>query len=181
MMSKLGFALFSIGVAVAVTGGAKAPAEGSAWPDTLLVFGLGVGVAVVGLVLWWMAEREGVHPSDDSNSDSKTGNPITELRQLNVKLNEVQSRFNQLSLDDILAVVEQLQVDHVYGVAEHRQVLSIQLGIAQGAELMIAFAYCERMLNRAWSAAADGHHGEALASLQEACETSAQIVKLLPA
>ena len=57
MISRFGFPLFAVGVAIAVTGGAKAPADGASWPDTILIFGIGVGLAIIGLILWWMSER----------------------------------------------------------------------------------------------------------------------------
>ena len=41
-------------------------------------------------------------------------------------------------------------------------------GHGVGKEILVTAAYAERMLNRVWSAAADGHGPEASASLVEA-------------
>ena len=38
----------------------------------------------------------------------------------------------------------------------------------RGAEILVDFAIVERMLNRAWSAASDESHSEAIASINEA-------------
>ena len=180
MKSNIGFALFAIGVAVAVTGGAKAPAEGANWPDTLLVFGIGVVVAIVGLGLWWAAERDSQVDSDDPVSPQNHIDPVLELRQLHKDLKRLNTEAQTLSLEAIRESVDLINADRIYKIVEARQVLNGQLGMSEGAEVMIAFAYCERMLNRAWSAAADGHQKEALSSMQEACDASEGIVSLLP-
>ena len=179
MKSKIGFALFAIGVAVAVTGGAKAPAEGADWPDTLLVFGVGVVFAIVGLGLWWSAERDSQANSDDPVSMQKNIDPVLELRQLHEDLRVLNAEAHTLSLQIIRESVERINSERIYGLVEARHALNSQLGMSEGAEVMIAFAYCERMLNRAWSAAADGHQKEALSSMQEACDASEGIVNLL--
>ena len=50
------------------------------------------------------------------------------------------------------------------GLAQLRAFQSAQ---AKGAEILLDVAYGERMLNRVWSAASDGHHQEALNSISE--------------
>ena len=42
------------------------------------------------------------------------------------------------------------------------------IGMSHGAEILVATAYGERMLNRVWSAAADGYLEEARSSFREA-------------
>ena len=51
----------------------------------------------------------------------------------------------------------------------------------RGAEILVTAAYAERMLNRVWSASADGHLPEAGASLTEAAEAIQQTAELAAA
>jgi hypothetical protein len=43
-----------------------------------------------------------------------------------------------------------------------------RLGMSKGSEILVVVAYGERMLNRVWSAASDGHLPEARSSYPEA-------------
>ena len=52
--------------------------------------------------------------------------------------------------------------------AEVRQTIIQRFGMEEGADVLVTVAYGERMLNRVWSASADGHPQEARACLPEA-------------
>ena len=82
------------------------------------------------------------------------------------------------SLDDLLSM-ENGQSQRIYGIVGSKQNINNELGMSEAAEILIAFAYCERMLNRVWSAAADGHRTEALSALEDALNTSEQITARL--
>ena len=59
-------------------------------------------------------------------------------------------------------------------LADGRQRFVDRFGLAGGSEVLNATAFGERMLNRVWSAAADGHLEEACSSYREAVEAFAQ-------
>lgn len=70
----------------------------------------------------------------------------------------------------IVQRVGELQVTHLPAFVEAKPRLISRMGLGAYAELMGNFSYGERMLNRAWSTAADGHIGEASTSLANARE-----------
>lgn len=179
MSSRLGFPVFAVGVAIAVTGGAKAPADGASWPDTILIFGIGVGIAIIGLILWWMSERSAQPSADQHGTDHDEVNPIEAFIGLHADLDRLSEQSKNSSLDDLLSAVEGVQSQRIYGIVESKQRINNELGMSEAAEILIAFAYCERMLNRVWSAAADGHRTEALTALEDALNTSEQIAERL--
>jgi hypothetical protein len=72
-------------------------------------------------------------------------------------------------LDAIVRRVGNIQRDDVPAFIADRPALVSRMGLAGYAELMDHFAAMERQLNRAWSAAADGHLPEA-----ESCLAAAQ-------
>jgi hypothetical protein len=180
MKGKIGFALFSIGIAIGVTGGAKAPVEGSTWPDTLVVFALGAGVSIVGLFLWWQHERNSASHLVPQKEVDNHDDPILALHGLSESLSEILARFQQLPLSDFMNQIQAINERWVFPVVAGRHRINNRLGPSEGANIMISFAYCERMINRSWSAAADNHRSESFNSLQDAHAAITQIVRNLP-
>lgn len=82
-------------------------------------------------------------------------------------------------LDAIVKRIGNIQRDDVPAFVADRPALVSRMGLAGYAELMDHFAAMERQLNRAWSAAADGHLGEAMASLKNAQPMLVQTLKKL--
>lgn len=78
------------------------------------------------------------------------------------------ARTEDDKLDAIVHRIGNIQRDDVPAFVADRPALVGRMGLAGYAELMDHFAAMERQLNRAWSAAADGHLEEALASLKNA-------------
>ena len=64
--------------------------------------------------------------------------------------------------------VDSLLNEFVLPFAQVRQVLVDRLGMEKGAETLVIVAFGERLLNRVWTAAADGHLPEARACFPEA-------------
>ena len=50
-MVKMSFALFIIGIVIALVSAAKTPLQGEAWPDTGIFYGIAIGIAFIGLML----------------------------------------------------------------------------------------------------------------------------------
>jgi len=80
----------------------------------------------------------------------------------------IQSMDPREATREIVRRVGDIQGEHVAAFVDAREELIGRLGLGRFAELMDRFASLERALNRAWSAAADGHLGESTAALERA-------------
>jgi len=184
----LSYLLFGGGIMVAISGAAKLPPampEGvkpaflDRFPDTLPEFTVGFLVTVIGLVIWWrdvFAQRKATRDNDRNGS-----NPLTLLAGLIPQLHELSGLIDELDGDDIITRVEHLLEHTVLPFAESRQKLFDRLGMRAGADLLVTAAYGERMLNRTWSAAADGHLVEARNSFREATQAFNEAAAMIPA
>lgn len=102
------------------------------------------------------------------------------LHTLAEELDKAESEEDKLH--SIVRYIGEIQRDDVPTFAADRPALVNRLGLAGYAELMDSFAAMERQLNRAWSAAADGHLPESLSSLRNAQPLLAETLrKLKPA
>lgn len=171
----------------AISGAAKLPAaipEGTTptfldrFPDTLPEFTIAFIATVVGLIIWWkdvFAQRKA-----NQAAESDESNPLTLLAGLAPQLSDLASSIDQLDGEAITARVEQILEHTVLPFAEARQKLFDRLGMRTGADLLVTAAYGERMLNRTWSAAADGHLTEARSSFREATQAFDEAAAMLP-
>jgi hypothetical protein len=75
-----------------------------------------------------------------------------------------------LDADSIMNRVDELLNGYVLPFAEVRSRVIDRFGMEQGAEILVVMAYGERILNRVWTAAADGHLPEARTCYVEAAE-----------
>ena len=94
--------------------------------------------------------------------------PLSLLREIKSPLLSLQETAPNQSTDQLSAAVEALIQSYVLPFSEVRNRIVEQLGMRRGAEILVDFAIVERMLNRAWSAASDESHSEAIASINEA-------------
>lgn len=148
------------------------------FPDTLSGFAVAFLITVAGLVFWWkdvFAQRKTgqVDTGDQSN-------PLTLLAGLTPQLRELADSIDSLDGKAITARVEQILEHTVLPFADARQKLFDRLGMKAGADLLVTAAYGERMLNRTWSAAADGHLVEARTSFREAILAFDEAAAMLP-
>lgn len=170
MRLKAAVICFVAGVMVAITGAAKLPAEPGDYPDTWPVFAGGFILAVVGLVLWWQdvfEKRAANAELMKQQSGASHESPIARLEEINKRLGETESNVDGMDAISITEQVEELVEHHVQLFAEERQQIIDLLGMRAGAEVLVTAAFAERMLNRAWSAAADGHVVEARSALRD--------------
>ncbi|MGZ0173446.1 MAG: hypothetical protein ACKVHE_28310 [Planctomycetales bacterium] len=186
-MRILAYILFGGGIMAAISGAAKLPAaipEGTTptfldhFPDTLPEFTIAFLATVVGLVIWWkdvFAQRKA-----NQDNDSDKSNPLTLLAGLIPQLHELAGSIDELDGDTIIKRVEHILEHTVLPFAEARQKLFDRLGMRAGADLLVTAAYGERMLNRTWSAAADGHLPEARTSFREAAQAFDEAAAMLP-
>jgi hypothetical protein len=173
-----GFIIFAIGIVIAIMGAAKVPAEGSDWPDTLVLFSVGSVIAIIGLSLWRMAVNKANAEEADAD-DNK--DPATLLADLMIPLQKFAEDISELDTENVTKRVDDLLDNYVLPFAEVRHRIINKLGMDKGAEILVVVAYGERMLNRVWSAAADGHLPEANSCLPEAVEAFVEAQKLIEA
>jgi hypothetical protein len=186
-MRILAYILFGGGIMAAISGAAKLPAtlpEGTTptfldrFPDTLPEFTIAFTATVVGLIIWWkdvFAQRKANQAAEGDES-----NPLTILAGLAPQLSDLAGSIDNLEGPAIIARVEQILEHTVLPFAEARQKLFDRLGMRVGADLLITAAYGERMLNRTWSAAADGHLVEARSSFREAAQAFGEAAAMVP-
>jgi len=175
-MKTAGFVIFVFGIIVAISAGAKLPVESvdgtsSRFPDTLGAFAGGAVVCVIGLTLWWkvvLEERKAARTAADGDESAADTNPVTIIQQLQQSLNSILDDLDSLAESDLQLRIDMTIDNHVTPLAESRHRIIDRFGMSHGAEILVATAYGERMLNRVWSAAADGYLEEARSSFREA-------------
>lgn len=167
MRPATGSVLFTLGIIIAISGAAKPPAPGETFPDTFPVFIAGFLAAVAGVEIWW-GHRTILRLLAGDADDDAPDNPLVALGQLVPALRDFHADIDTLDAADIEERVEKISTDYIAPFVEGRQLLIDRLGLKEGSNLLVTAATGERMLNRTWSAAADGHLEEARNSCQEA-------------
>ena len=170
--------VFGLGVIVAIASAAKLPMDGGSWPDTLPVFGFAAVLCALAIFFW----RKEISAARKDELESQTGaenSPEVLMSGLMAPLTDFVSQIGDMDADAICARVDSLLETYVLPFAEGRQKVLDSLGMEKGAEVLVVVAYGERMLNRTWSAAGDGHLPEACASLPESVEAFKEAHSLL--
>ena len=187
-MKSAGFLIFVLGVMIGITAAAKlSPAklesnesaadELSRWPDTIPMFGLGIVVSVIGLGLWWSAVhgvRNEARAAGEKNGSGSVPGPAQLVAQMQQPLKDLGTDIERLDGPELCQRIEALNDGYVAPLADARQRFVDRFGLSGGSEVLNETAFGERMLNRVWSAAADGHLAEARSSFQEAVAAFAQ-------
>lgn len=138
------------------------------FPDTLPVFCFGAGVALCGLVLWRVGARTRAKLTETVDGATDPADPLVILHGLQQPLGKLESDLEDLQSESLLQALDDLNERFVMPLVESRGRVTDLLGMSAGAEILVTAAVGERMLNRAWSAAADAHLPEARASIREA-------------
>ena len=102
-----------------------------------------------------------------------------EIERVASEVHELPDERTQLAL--IVERLGEVQKTLVPAFAAARPAIIAKMGMGGYAQVMDAFAASERRINRAWSAAADGHEEEALDSLRSADEVLPSLVDRLSA
>ncbi len=175
----IGIVLFFIGVMITISAGAKMPVEGATYPNTMPGFFIGAILGIVGLVCWHVKQRAIIKLSMKDLDHSGKGSPIQLLKSLNPKLAELSQKLASLDNESICKEVDVLLDDIILPMADERQQIIDLLGMSKGAEVLVTIAFGERMLNRVWSAASDGHSGEANSVFPDAVSAFSEAQGLL--
>ena len=143
-------------------------------------FLLSLAVLVGGAFLTRRAAKLAAAVADHDQPEGATGSPEALLDAVHDAVQELAAAVEKAAGHDeqkslILDHIGQLQKGDLARFYESRDRLIAQKGLGYYAELMDRFALAERHLNRAWSAAADDHTEEALASLKIATEEFAAV------
>ncbi len=195
-LRNLGITLFILGAMCAIASAAKMPAVGQLVPDTWPIFAGGVGISAAGLVLWHKhrrrpaadgpAERTGAVQATGPGKSAAEAGPTnapdsagTLLQQLLQPLDELESALEQLGAPELIGRLDDLNDRFLLPFVQRRSELLEELGMGTGSEVLATAAYGERMLNRAWSAAADGYLGEARQNVRDALTAFRQAVQQL--
>ena len=157
-LQTTGCAAFFTGLIVSICAAAKLPADGATYPSTWGVFLAFTALSVTGLALWrWKPHQ----PQDTVSGTASSLRPQIDIQAtLSGLIQQADSILQQQPFASLETIDTLLQA-HVLPLGEARQQILDQLGLKDGAELLVTMAYGERMYNRTWSALADGHLDEA--------------------
>jgi hypothetical protein len=180
MRPAAGSVLFTLGIIIAISGAAKPPAPGATFPDTVPVFIAGILAAIAGVEIWW--GHRSIMRLLTGNADKESpDNPFVILSRLIPALKETGGRIELMNAAEITAGIDEITTRFVTPLVDGRQTLVDQLGLRAGADLLVTAATGERLLNRSWSAAADGHLVEARSSFREAAQAFDEAAAMVPA
>lgn len=132
------------------------------WPATTTMWVLFAFVAGVGVVFWRHGVKQQAKAGLEDVADDE--NPFALLERLLPAARELGEQIGALEVSEVPGRVEALLETYVIPFAFVRQKVIDRLGMRAGSEILVMVAYGERMLNRVFSAAADGHLPEAVAS-----------------
>ena len=167
--------IFGLGIILAISGGAQMPAEGQQWPDTVPLFLVGVVVSIAGLIGWRRVRSQHAASPDSSVPGM---DPFVLLETLLPPARALCDDLETSSAERLCGRVDALLEEYVHPLAEVRQGIVDQLGMEKGAEVLVVQAYGERMLNRVWSAASDGHLPEARSVYPDALQAFEEAARL---
>ncbi len=153
----IGFCTGTVGAA-----GMSAPPEGAApWLLGLGVVGIFVG-GIWGRLLGRKAVGEG---GDHVENREKLCRQLEAIRDIVVDLDEKKA---ELTRDELTQRIDQMMKNEYFDLTSRHEELMKLLGFAEYARIWEKVATAERLLNRVWSIATDGHLEEALEELPTA-------------
>lgn len=132
------------------------------FPSTSLYFWIAMAAAAVGCILWRVGKTKEARANAAAmaQSDSMDGNPFALLRTMIAPTRALAAEIDELTESQIMLRVDELLSTYVLPFGDVRTKVTETLGMSTGAEILVVVAYGERMLNRAWTAASDGHAHE---------------------
>ena len=159
-MKNISILLYFLGLIISIVSAAK-------YTDTMTTsqimlsptFILGMLMALGGLV-WWRSQIKADH-NDDSTEDSG-GSPAQLILSIKEELEILIKEMPNYGREDWLKHLTKIQDNFIIRFNDKRGQLLSTMSAEQGSDLMIKFSYGERMLNRAYSCSADGHHDEGI-------------------
>jgi len=126
---------------------------------------IALAVGFVGVVL---VRRSKKH---DDSDEAKTEAEYSLVRRSLDSVSALVERLNDngyRTLGEVLHCIDHECAEPLSDFAESRQALVKRFGLKVYADVMTEFASAERLINRSWSAAADGYVDEVASSLRQA-------------
>jgi len=130
-----------------------------------------------GLLIKTAQKQELAAPSEDGSTKASPAETAASMRSA---IMDLRTRISSLETDrermaQIVSVLGEVQGELIPAFAETRPQLIGTYGMGGFARIMDSFASMERKMNRAWSAAADGHYEESRDALDEAAVFADQL------
>jgi len=144
------------------------------------LYGLCLAAMLVGMVCLRLAARAELGQAGDKHSED-----IEVLqRSLSALIGKVRGLEEARTDDDQLGMYERIDgelIDDINAFVEARESMIPKFGMQRYADVMSPFAKGERLLNRAWSASADGYVDEVRSCITSAREELEKAHALLTA
>ena len=131
------------------------------WPWYLTALAVGF----LGVVLVRRSKKH--DDSDETKTESEYAVVRRSLDSVSALVEQLKDKRDR-TLADVLHCIDHECVGPLSDFAESRQALVKRFGLMVYADVMTEFASAERLINRSWSAAADGYVDEVASSLRRA-------------
>lgn len=161
IIKYISITIFLIGTLIATICASKVPTEGQTYPDTLPLFIVGAVLAVIGVIAWHMINKKLVKEKIKNKDTSDDADPLKIMESMQPELKTLDDTFESLTTETIMVEVDKILDNYILPIANIREDVTNILGMSKGSEVLLTFAYGERILNRVWSAASDNHITEA--------------------
>ncbi|MBI2373412.1 MAG: hypothetical protein HYV07_05380 [Deltaproteobacteria bacterium] len=160
----------TLGTWVGYVGMAMAIIAGALWPSPSWgLMGAGLLILVGGIGI---KRKAGAPPIEEGVAAAarvaRTGTLADGVKAMAEGVRVLGTKAPTIHLEQVKSGIEDLIYLGPARLGEAQEAVSARLGFPAYAEVMGPLATAERLLYRAWSAAADGHRPEVLASLKEA-------------
>ncbi len=159
-MKNLSIVLYFAGLIIAIVSAAH-------YTDTMTTkdimlspsFLIGMVMSIGGLI-WWRSQIKTVQ--SDLLLEESEDSPHILITSITKELHDLVAKMQSYEREDWLNHLMRIQDEFIIRFNDQRHQLLNTMNAEEGSELMIKFSYGERMLNRAYSCSADGHHDEGL-------------------
>lgn len=170
-MKILAILLLIVGTIIGTLGGARLPTAD--WPITSI--GLILLIISVGL---FQVIRKGKSTTVTAGSGSNQ-ETLDSLKKLPGELSVVEAELDKISLEELHTKLSELDLNYFRPISEAVPGLLGELGGHRFAEIFGVYSSGERSIARAWSATADRHREEALASFRSGTAKIKEAVAML--
>lgn len=170
-MKTISIAFFILSIIVGISTAAKMTPKGQ-MPEHTVLFVMSLMVGIIALIFWHKAVRQ--EAKELVTSDYKEENPMTNIDELFRQMTELKN--SGLAQEGFCDHLDDLSEGPIFQFHENSDILKELLGQEKAAEIILALAQTERMINRAWSAFSDGYSEEAIKSYNLAYKNLESIV-----
>ena len=143
--------------------GASVPAEGAPGTESYAWAFLVGGIALLGAgALLGRGARDDSHAGGKSGAVAAIREELVEIQSMVSGLDETKDTLDNAQL---MARIDDMRTGILFDLGSRSDSFASQIGFDAYAHVWGDFATCERLLNRCWSMAADGHSDESRAEL----------------